>query len=417
MSLRFILGRAGSGKTTYCLDKIREKLHTSQEGNNLILLVPEQATFQMEMELAKTPDLNGIIRAQVFSFNRLTWKILQEVGGGSKVHLSDLGKTMVIRKFLEQRKEEFQVFRRASELPGFAETMGAMISELKLYQISLEEIKSFLQEKRGEDSLLFDKLKDLTLIYEDLEKYLADTYIDTDDYLNLLAEKIHLSPMMKKAEIWIDEFTGFTPQELKVIEKIMVTAPEVNITLTLDPAEIDQEYGLFKTTANTYKRILDIAHKTGTPIEKPLLLDNLFRFQDRTHLSYLERNFYKLEAEPLIEDGIAEEIKIVCAQNRRAEVEWVARYIRKLCIDQSLRYREIGILLRDFENYDLLLETIFADNEIPYFVDRKRPIAHHPLVELIRSALEIIEEDWSYEAIFRYLKTDLANISGQMWTF
>ena len=208
---------------------------------------------------------------------------------GSKVHLSDLGKTMVIRKFLEQRKEEFQVFRRASELPGFAETMGAMISELKLYQISLEEIKSFLQEKRGEDSLLFDKLKDLTLIYEDLEKYLADTYIDTDDYLNLLAEKIHLSPMMKKAEIWIDEFTGFTPQELKVIEKIMVTAPEVNITLTLDPAEIDQEYGLFKTTANTYKRILDIAHKTGTPIEKPLLLDNLFRFQDRTHLSYLER--------------------------------------------------------------------------------------------------------------------------------
>lgn len=411
MSLRFILGRAGSGKTTYCLDKIREKLHTSQEGNNLILLVPEQATFQMEMELAKTPDLNGIIRAQVFSFNRLTWKILQEVGGGSKVHLSDLGKTMVIRKFLEQRKEEFQVFRRASELPGFAETMGAMISELKLYQISLEEIKSFLQEKRGEDSLLFDKLKDLTLIYEDLEKYLADTYIDTDDYLNLLAEKIHLSPMMKKAEIWIDEFTGFTPQELKVIEKIMVTAPEVNITLTLDPAEIDQEYGLFKTTANTYKRILDIAHKTGTPIEKPLLLDNLFRFQDRTHLSYLERNFYKLEAEPLIEDGIAEEIKIVCAQNRRAEVEWVARYIRKLCIDQSLRYREIGILLRDFENYDLLLETIFADNEIPYFVDRKRPIAHHPLVELIRSALEIIEEDWSYEAIFRYLKTDLANIS------
>ena len=80
MSLRFILGRAGSGKTTYCLDKIREKLHTSQEGNNLILLVPEQATFQMEMELAKTPDLNGIIRAQVFSFNRLTWKILQEVG-------------------------------------------------------------------------------------------------------------------------------------------------------------------------------------------------------------------------------------------------------------------------------------------------------------------------------------------------
>ena len=211
MSLRFILGRAGSGKTTYCLDKMREKLHTSQEGNNLILLVPEQATFQMEMELAKTPDLNGIIRAQVFSFNRLTWKILQEVGGGSKVHLSDLGKTMVIRKFLEQRKEEFQVFRRASELPGFAETMGAMISELKLYQISLEEIKSFYR-KKGRGFLLFDKLKDLTLIYEDLEKYLADAYIDTDDYLNLLAEKIHLSPMMKKPRFGLMNSQGLLPK-------------------------------------------------------------------------------------------------------------------------------------------------------------------------------------------------------------
>lgn len=414
MSLRFILGRAGSGKTTHCLENIREKLRASnQEGHDLILLVPEQATFQMEMELAKTPDLNGIIRAQVLSFNRLTWRVLQEVGGGSKVHLDDLGKTMVIRKFLEQRKEQFRVFRRASELPGFAETIGTMISELKLYQISLEDIKSFLNKKGEEDSLLFDKLRDLILIYEDLEEYLADTFIDSDDYLNLLAERIHLSPMMNNAEIWIDEFTGFTPQELKIIEEIMITAPQVNITLTLDSSEIEQEYGLFKTTASTYNRILDIVQKKGISLLEPLLLDNSYRFQERNNLCYLENNFYRLGARPLIEEEKVNDIKIVCAQNRRAEVEWVARHIRNLCNDKGFRYRDMGVLLRDFENYDLLLETIFADNEIPFFIDRKRPIVHHPLVELIRSALEIVEEDWSYESIFRYLKTDLANISRE----
>lgn len=407
LSLRFILGRAGSGKTTCCLDAIRRDLERAIEGKNLILLVPEQATFQNELELASTPFLNGIIRAQVLSFRRLAWHVLQEVGGGARIHIGDLGKHMVIRQFIENRKTELKIFSGASEQPGFVESLAGAISEFKLYQVQVKDLERILEEKSGEDSLLLSKLADLRLIYQDLEEYLLGRFIDPDDYLNLLAEKVHLSSTIINGEIWIDGFTGFTPQELKVIEALLGTAQRVNITLTLDSKASD----VFNITRDTYNKISELALKKGVLIEKPLLLDQEtpYRFQGSPALAHLEKFFFNLEVESFEEE--AHDIKIISAQNHRVEVEAIAREIRKLCREQGYRFKDIAVILRDFANYDLLIETIFSDYDIPFFIDRKRTVMHHPLVELIRSALEVVEDGWSYQSVFRYLKTDLANVT------
>lgn len=411
MSLRFILGRAGSGKTTYTLDNIREELKKSPEGNNLILLVPEQATFQNEMELAKTPGIEGIMRAQVLSFRRLAWRVLQEVGGGSRVHIGELGKHMVIRQFLEQRKEELKVFTGASDKPGFVEALAGAISELKLYQISVQELKNILKEETEWDSLLISKLWDLQLIYQDLQNYLANRYIDPDDYLNLLAERVHLAPSIINAEIWIDGFTGFTPQELKVIEGLFQSTQRVNVALTLDSGNLAAKGPeLFNVTEETYGKISRLAERKGIPIERPVILEQpvAYRFQNSSSLAFLEKAFFDLGAEVYNDD--VHDIKIINAQNHRAEVEAIAREIRTLCREKGYRYGDIAVILRDFANYDLLIETVFSDYDIPFFMDRKRTVMHHPLVELIRSALEVVQENWTYQSVFRYLKTDLANI-------
>jgi ATP-dependent helicase/nuclease subunit B len=410
MSLRFILGRAGSGKTTYCLEEIRRKLQGSATGNNLILLVPEQATFHNELELAGTPQLGGMMRAQVLSFNRLTWRVLQEVGGGARVHIADLGKRMILRQFLEQRKAELKVFGRAADQPGFVDSLASAISEMKMYQIKVEDLKQTLGQTEGEESLLLAKLRDLALIYQDLEDYLANTYTDPDDYLNLLAEKAHLSPTIQDAEIWLDGFTGFTPQELTVIEALLQTARRVNITLALSPQQKMQPVnGCFNITWTTYNKLLQVADKIGTKVEAPLLLEPSVphRFSKSADIAYLELNYFDLTAS--VYSDKAEHVKIISAQNFKAEVEAVAREIRTLCRDQGYCYRDIAVLLRDYAHYDLLIETIFSDHDIPIFMDRKRTVMHHPLVELVRSALETVQEGWLYEPIFRYLKTDLVN--------
>jgi len=408
MSLKFILGRAGSGKTTFCLKSIQDQLKTPCIDKNLILLVPEQATFQNEMELCTNPLLGGIMDAQVLSFRRLAWRVLQEAGGGARVNIGDLGKAMVIRRFIEKRKDELQVFSGASRQPGFIDSLAGAISEFKLYRISVEDIAQVLENKRGEDSLLTSKLSDLKLIYGDLEEYLQGRFLDPDDYLTLLAQNIPFAPFLKEAEIWLDGFTGFTPQELEVLGVLLRTAQRVNITLTLD-----DKGEVFTITRNTYQNINQMAIEGGTPIEKPLILngDLPYRFQNSPTLAYLEKSFFDIEQGTYSQQ--VQDIKIISAQNHRAEVEAIAREIRRLCREEGYRYKDIAVILRDFAHYDLIIETVFSDYEIPYFMDRKRTVLHHPLVELVRSALEIVTDDWSYLAVFRYLKTDLTGLSRE----
>lgn len=57
--------------------------------------------------------------------------------------------------------------------------------------------------------------------------------------------------------------------------------------------------------------------------------------------------------------------------------------------------------------YREVLETIFDDYGLPYFIDQKRNMLHHPLIELVRSSLETVLMNWRYEPIFRAVKTDL----------
>ena len=109
MSVRLLIGRSGSGKTTQCLNEIRTKLTEDPQGNPLIYLVPDQMTFVSEYALINTPGLGGMIRAQVFSFSRLAWRILQETGGISRYHLSSVGISMLIRKIIEEKKDQLKI--------------------------------------------------------------------------------------------------------------------------------------------------------------------------------------------------------------------------------------------------------------------------------------------------------------------
>ena len=68
--------------------------------------------------------------------------------------------------------------------------------------------------------------------------------------------------------------------------------------------------------------------------------------------------------------------------------------------EENYRYRDIAVLLRNGESYYDVMRTLFTDYNIPHFIDEKRPMSHHPLVECIRSALEIISGNWRYDAVF-----------------
>jgi ATP-dependent helicase/nuclease subunit B len=413
MSLRMIVGRAGTGKTHTCLSEMREKLKQEPDGSPLVMLVPDQMTFQAEYNLMKTPELGGITRAGVYSFSRLTLNVLQQTGGITRNHVSAVGINMMLRKIIEDRKHELKIFTRASDQKGFYELLQEMVTEFKHYCFSPDALARLLEDvdafpvKRNRQEVLADKLHDLHLIYEDLEEALSGTYIDTDDYMGLLAEKLPLADFMRGAEVWVDGFYSFTPQERLVLEGLMKQCKRVTITLTLDrpyegsaPNEID----LFHPAALTYRKLITTAEEAGTTVESPVQLVENKRQEKRAALKHLEKHYEQRPPKPF--HG-KEGIRLSAAVNRRSEVEGTARKIVKLARDEGLRWRDIAVLTRDLGTYHDLVKTILEDYEIPAFVDQRRSMLHHPLIELIRSSLEVITQNWRYEAVFRCVKTDL----------
>lgn len=418
MSLRFIVGRAGSGKSRCCINEIRNRLAQETMGSPLIYLVPEQMSFQAEYDLATSPGLQGMIRATVLSFRRLAWKVLQETGGMSLTHIDGSGIKMALRKIIEKHKHEFKLFGRAANQGGFIDQLETIYTEFKRYGVTpdglVEKQKQLSGDQEDQGTIfLKDKLQDLQLIFRELEKFLVDRYMDSEDYLPLLSSKIPLSDYLAGAEIWVDGFHGFTPQEYGVLAALLRRGCRVTITLTLDKMPEDHSldsYSLFYPTGQTALKLLELADLHGVEVEPVYQLPRegacAPRFQDSPVLEHLEKEFGKRPAQPY--EGSPEGgVTLFSAASKRVEVDTVARTMISLVRDQGYRWRDLAVFVRNPEDYKDLFTTVFQDYEIPYFLDQKHSMLHHPLPEFIRSALETVRFNWPYDALFRCIKTDL----------
>lgn len=407
MSLRFLLGRSGTGKTSNMLDEIRSRLKDDPEGNPIVYLVPDQMTFLSEYKLIKTPGLAGMIRAQVFSFSRLAWRVLQETGGMSRLHLDSVGVNMLIRKIMEEKQADMKMFGRSADKQGFIAQMEQMLAEFKQYCIQPGDIEHYLAEKGAEGSGIEDKLHDLELIYRSFEDEMVGKYLNSEDYFTLLIEKMADSPFIRDADVYIDGFYSMTPQELMIVDEMMKLCRNVTVSLTLDRPYREyppEDLELFRQTGNLYHQIYQAGLNNGLLIEEDTIIQETIRFKDNAGLRHLENNFAVRPARTFEE---VPDVTISHAVNRRAEIEGVARDILSIVRDGDQRFRDIAILVRNREAYDDILETVFRDYGIPLFLDTKRTMLNHPLIELIRSTLETINGYWRYEPVFRAIKTEL----------
>ncbi|MFL6556629.1 MAG: helicase-exonuclease AddAB subunit AddB, partial [Bacillus sp. (in: firmicutes)] len=327
----------------------------------------------------------------------------------SRIHLSSVGMSMLIRKIIEEQKEQLGLFQRAADKTGFIKQLEQMITEFKRYCIRPEElIQGILQssEETTANNALNDKIKDLEIIYKNFEDEIFGKYIDSEDYFTLLAEKISCSTYLKDAEIYIDGFDSFSPQEYRVMLELMKHCKTVSIALTTDHLSFDtapDELDLFRLAGGTCFSVYDLARANGIEMDPPVILKEQKKW---THpsLRHLEDKFDARPAVPYLGES---KINICQAVNRRAEIEGIAREIRDFVRTKGYRYRDIALLIRNGGDYHEIVDPVFNDYQIPYFIDEKRTMLNHPLIELIRSSLEVINSYWRYEPVFRVIKTEL----------
>lgn len=414
MSLRFIYGRAGSGKSHFCLNDIKSRIDGGAT-NPLILLVPEQYSLQAEKNLIKALGNKGIIKAEVLSFRRLAYRVFDEVGGITFPRINPASKCMIIYKILEKMKDHFKIFSKASKQQGFVNTISDIITEFKKYNVTPLDIEKILCDI-NDNNLLKSKLNELNSIYAQFEWSLEERYRDADDDLSLLSEKLERSNQFIGAEVWIDEFSGFTPQEYKVVGKLIKKAGIVNMCLCLDciPDAINVDNtDIFSPVKNVANKILTLAKEADTKVELPIILKDepFYRFKDSSELVHLEKYFFSFPYSKY--SGTTKDISIFSSVNIYSEIEDTAREIVKLCRDFGLRYKDIAVVSGNLENYEKLIGAIFTDYSIPFFIDKKVDITDNPIVQLISSMFEIFLNNWSYEAVFSYLKTGLTGIKRE----
>jgi len=424
MTLRLITGRSGSGKTRLCLDEIRSRLKEAPLGAPLILLVPEQATFQAEYAMATTPGLNGFMRAQVLSFRRLAFRVMQETGGSAVVPIHDNGKAMLLHKVLEARRESLRLFRGGKGESGLIAGVNELLTEMKRYGVDSAKLAGHAEAAargvRGakEGEMLSDKLHDLSLIYGDMERELSGHWLDGEDMLGWLARGAEHSALLSGAEIWMDGFNGFTPGEFAVIEALLAKAERVSVALCVDrpygAGERPDELDLFHPTAETSAQLCELAQASGVVVEAPTVLEPEVapRFRDNPMLAFLERNWENRkrwggESDILRPEHPSCGLSLREAANRRTEAEAVARDMLRRVREDGSRWRDMAVFARKLDDYADLLEAVLNDYGIPHFLDGKAGVSHHPFVEFVRSALECVTGGWKAEAVFRCAKTDL----------
>lgn len=418
MTLRFIFGGSGSGKSYRCIEEIENKKKKGENGP-LILLIPEQLSFKSEKMLLERLGCLGVNNVYSFSFKRLAHIIFNEVGGITHKNLSNTGKAIIVDKILQESKDELKVFSLSAKQSGFVDNIISMINEFKTYNVTVEDINE-MKNVIDENSLLSDKIFDTSLIYEKYNSALGKDTFDPADTLDFLNEKILKSRFLSGAEIWIDEFYGFTPQQYNIIEKLFKICKRVNITLPYKGSSILKKEDDFDITDAFYpvfyteNKILKIAAENNISYEKPIILkgnpknENNYRFINSDELSYIEKNYFNIATKPYEKE--INDIKIFKGLNTYSEIQYVAKEILRLCRDENYRFKDIAVITRNLDSYEDIIKAIFSEYKIPYFLDMKKDVESNPIVIMVKSALEIILKNFSYESVFRYLKSEFIDI-------
>lgn len=413
--LQFICGCAGSGKSTWAFQHVIEQSRKEPD-KNFLIIVPEQFTMETQKALVQLFPRNSIMNIDVLSFDRLAFRVFDDLGITDYRILEETGKNLVLRKVSQEKEEELTVLSANLRGMGTLTELKSLLSEFMQYQVTPEVLEKLIEEGRGTPAFSF-KLRDILTVYKGFREYLKGVYITAEEVLTLLMEKAEESALIRDSVIVLDGFTGFTPIQNQLLERIFPLVSEVYVTVTADedtdlfkkPVLTD----LFYLSEKTAYTLLRIAEDTGTEIADPIRLAGAAgkRYLDAPELVFLERHLYRRRGHyacgPTEKRG---QIRLCALSNPKEELTFAVSEIHRMVRTEGFRYRDFAIVSGDLPTYATYAGEVFRRFSVPVFLDQKRSILFSPLTEMIRGVLGILRSGYSAESVFHYLRTDLSGI-------
>ena len=354
---------------------------------------------------------HAIMNVDVLSFVRLAYRVFDDLGMQDLVILEETGKNLVLRKVAELKKKELSVLGGNLNKMGYIGEIKSLISEMAQYNITPEDLGAFLGGQDVGDTLRC-KMQDILTMYEGFREYIDGKYITAEEILTLLCEVAEESELIRDSVIVFDEFTGFTPIQNRLLRVMLPLADRVIVSLSMDIREDFYHsrgvHELFSMSKETVQTLLKIAADAGCEVLSPVIMEpgEHRRYENAPELFFMEQNLfrpmYRKWPKPV------NDISITSLKDPRQELSFVAREIVRLVRTKGYRYRDFAVVTGDVPQYANYVPETFAQYGIPFFIDQTRNILFHPFIEFIRAALEVVEFDFSYQSVFRFLRSGLA---------
>ena len=426
MRVHFLLGPAGSGKTTRCLEEIRVALR-DPGGPPLLMLAPKQATFQIERQILSFPDVGGYTRLQILSFERLAQQVLENLEGSASTLIEEEGRVMVLRALLMDLQPQLRVFHATARLPGFARQLSALLRECQRGQVTPQRLVQLSTSLDGTTQAMAAKLHDIALILEAYEHWLKEQELrDASQLIDIATTRLHESRVTSESPLhfealWLDGFAEMTPQELYFLAVLLPYSQRSTLAFCLDHEPHDDPSWLstWAVVGQTFRRCWQRVHPLP---EAEVTLEVLPRDPERSRFR-ASPALRRLEAEWTRSASLRDDAQVALSELRtqdslalvrcatvEAEAVLAAREILRCVRTCGARFRDTAVLVRSLDDYHATVARVFSRYGIPFFMDRRSPASHHPLAELTRSALRVVAFAWRHEDVFGALKSGLTGL-------
>lgn len=424
MALKLWLGGSGSGKSRRLYERIIKEAWNNPDKNYLVV-VPEQFTLQTQRDIVMLHPDEGIINIDVLSFNRLSYRIFEEVGfmDNNGIVIDDMGKNLILRHLSGKHKDDLKIIGNNLKRLGYITEVKSVISEFMQYGVNDEKIAKLREiGELNNRRLLCEKLDDLQIIYDAFKEYIKDKYTTTEELLSKASRAVGKSDKLKNSVVVLDGFTGFTPIQYTFIGELLKHCIDLNVTIlgdaSRDMSVLYDENELFFLSCKTVRELKHIAEENNIKVcEDIRILEDIpirFRLSEKTPnmLIHLEKNLFrqKDKLNNTCNDCKSADIRILTATNPMEEMSYVAVLINDLVRNEGYRYKDIAVVSGDSDTYMRAAERLFEGYEIPFFIDRKQPILLNPFIEFMRSLMRVFVENYSFDAMFSYLKSSLTGI-------
>jgi ATP-dependent helicase/nuclease subunit B len=443
MSLYYHLGSSGAGKTTGVQNRIIEEAEREKD-RSFLFIVPEQFTLQTQREILSKSKSGGMLNIDALSFARLAHRVFEELGVTLPQVLEDTGKSMIVKKMLLEHQDELSIYKSKVKKQGFAEEMKSLIAEFYQYGIDTERFEN-MKKTAGDRNILTSKLHDIEVIYKAFAKFIEGRFVMNEEVLDKMCEVAGESELLRNSAVVLDGFTGFTPSQYNCIDKLMKYAKDIHVVLTVDykvsigTVLFDTHTTLFELSLKTIEKLEQLATENNIPTGIIPYNDEKGRYKNNPSLAHLEQNIFRFPYKKSFDHSA---ITLLSATDIEEEAEFIVSKIRELifdtegndkdeektnatlgaskesvggdkaCREKEIRFQNIAILTGDLATYGPVLNRKLLKAGIPHFIDQKKNIAGTNAVEFIDAVLDIILSDFSYESVFRLLKTGYTGIES-----